>query len=294
MVEQTQTPNPLKGFFRKPKFQMTLPTNGKWYPTGMLQANPDGSVDVYSMTAADDLKFRAGEASLSGKNTFNLIHNCIPNILDPMELPSLDLDTVLLAIRMASYGDKLQLSCDVPNTSLVRKVDVKISDILKTVPDISEWDDTLSITNENNETLTVILRPVPLKVIFDTSKNLLRTRQQMTSLAKGEGDTEPGLQQYDTSVSLIGTLTINVVCQSIVQLSLPDGSVESDPTKILAIINSLDVEYFNAIREHLENQKAKFALKTAPIVSTQAEVAAGAPESWNGDINFAGSDFFTK
>ena len=57
-------PNPLQGFFRKPKFSMTLPSRGNWYAKGSLDST-DGTgaadnVIPYTETPALEAWLRAG------------------------------------------------------------------------------------------------------------------------------------------------------------------------------------------------------------------------------------------
>ena len=291
---QTVVESPLKGFYRKPKFQMTLVSGGLWYPNGSLKLNPNNTVDVYAMTAADDIKFRAGEATLSGNNTYSLIKNCIPNIIDPVNMPSLDLDSLLLAIRRASYGDTMEITCDVPNTSWVRKVTINISEILANLPDVTAWDTILNVINETQELFVFRIKPSPLHVVFEASKGIIKTRQKLNTLVGKNDGSDEDFEKFDSSVQYLGELTVNIIASSIESITFPDGESENNPTVILDLLNSMDVEYFNAIKAHVEAQREKFALKTNTITSTPAEIAAGAPEQWNGAIMFAGADFFAK
>jgi len=296
MEQNTINPtiNPLQGFYRKAKFQMSLPSEGRWYQKDTLRLNADSTVDVFAMTAADDIKFRAGEASLTGHNTYTLIKNCIPNIIDPVDMPSIDLDTILLAIRMASYGDNMEISCDVPNTSLVRKIPIKISGLLKKLPTSKDWDSILEITNETGEKIIFDIKPTPLKDVFNATKNIIKTKQQLQSMSQNGNDTDADLLKFDANIQTLGDVTINIVAASIESITFSNGATEKNPIIILDLLSGMDVAYFNTIKEHLEVQREKFTLKTDTIISTDKELAVGAPASWTAPVLFAGADFFQK
>src|SRR5271169_1513294 len=115
-TSQSSANNPLKGFFRKAKFQVTLPSEGKWNNTKDITFNDNKTVDIFAMTASDDIKFKSGDSNLSGNNTFSLIKNCIPNILKPENLSSIDIDVIMLSIRWASYGPSFSFNVTVPKT----------------------------------------------------------------------------------------------------------------------------------------------------------------------------------
>ena len=114
--------NPLSGFFRQPKIYVRLPSKGKFYPDGSLDASADGQYPVYAMTAKDELMFKTPDALLSGQSTVELIKSCIPAILDPWSMPSIDLDFALIAIRIATYGDKMEVGCNCPHCNLWRHI----------------------------------------------------------------------------------------------------------------------------------------------------------------------------
>ena len=93
---------------------MTLPSRGQWYPKNGLSYDSSGKVPVFAMNASDDIKFRTGDATMSGKNIYEVIQSCIPNITEPENIPHIDIDSILLAIRVASYGAEFEFSVSVP------------------------------------------------------------------------------------------------------------------------------------------------------------------------------------
>ena len=45
------------------------------------------------------------------------IKSCVPNLKDPWKMVNYDTDTILLAIRLATYGETMDLNFIVPGTS---------------------------------------------------------------------------------------------------------------------------------------------------------------------------------
>ena len=73
-----------------------------------------------------------------------------------------------------------------------------------------------------------------------------------------------------------------------------DCSKPQDAAQISKLIRNLDIEYFNAIRNHIEEQRKKYAFFSETQTSTPHEIAAGAPESWTAELTFIGSNFLPE
>ena len=107
--------NPLTQYFRQPSIYVKLPSNGQHYPDGALDTPQNGELPVYPMTAIDEMTYRTPDALFNGVAVTNVIKSCIPNIKDPWAMPAMDVDSVLVAIRIASYGHNMEISTTCPH-----------------------------------------------------------------------------------------------------------------------------------------------------------------------------------
>ena len=283
--------NPLQSFFRKSKFQLTLPSGGKWWPKDAIQLNTNGTVDIMSMTATDDVKFKASESSVSGVSTYDLIKSCVPNIKMPEFVPSVDLDVLLLSIRRATYGDELTINAPVPNTKLSRAIKLNISTLLSDYAKDVEWDEDLTIVNENNEELKVKIVPNDAKSLFALTKTISKQNQIALKIAEGIDSDDEKMESLNGTIKSLSEVKLSSVVDCVTELAMGDYHT-SDVTEIINVLKNLDVEYFNALQAHLTAQREKFAFALIPCTSTKDELAAGAPATWEAEITFAQSDFF--
>ena len=122
--------NPLKKYFRQPKIYLKLPSGGNFYPPGAIKMTESGEIPVYAMTAKDELTFKTPDALLNGEATVDVIKSCIPNIINPWAMPSIDSDAVLIAIRLATYGEKLELTTKVPGTGESKDFEIDLRILL--------------------------------------------------------------------------------------------------------------------------------------------------------------------
>jgi hypothetical protein len=51
--------NPLQAYFRRPVIYFKLPSEGKYYPPGVVEIPANGEMAVYAMTSADEIDGRA-------------------------------------------------------------------------------------------------------------------------------------------------------------------------------------------------------------------------------------------
>ena len=106
--------NPLSQYFRQPAIYISLPSRGEFYPSGTLDMPPNNELPVLPMTAIDEITYRTPDALFNGTAVVNVIQSCIPNIKDAWIVPSTDLDTILVGIRIATYGHDMEVNCMCP------------------------------------------------------------------------------------------------------------------------------------------------------------------------------------
>ncbi len=107
--------NPLLSKIQMPGRRFRLPSRGLFYINGELDENViDGEVEVFSMTAVDEISLRSPEFLFNGEAIDRVFRRCIPEVKKPLKLLSKDVDFLLTALRVVSYGDILDidLRCD--------------------------------------------------------------------------------------------------------------------------------------------------------------------------------------
>ena len=101
--------NPLKQYFRQPKIFIGLPSKGVYNKENTLDGDIS-NMPVYGMTGMDEILMKTPDALISGESTVRIIESCCPFIKDAWELSSLDTDLVLTSIRIATYGNDMEVS----------------------------------------------------------------------------------------------------------------------------------------------------------------------------------------
>jgi hypothetical protein len=115
---------------RQPRIYIDLPTGGKFYKDNVFQDNQFVHIPVFGMSTMDEISLKTPDALFSGKATADVIKSCIPIVNDPYQIVRLDLEYILLAIKIATYGDTLEINATCPKCKEDTKVDVDLSKIL--------------------------------------------------------------------------------------------------------------------------------------------------------------------
>lgn len=107
---------PLEKYYRQPAVYIKLPSGGKYYDKTVFTPTQTGEIPVLPMNAKDELSFKTPDAMMNGQATVDVIKSCVPNFLDPWKMVNYDTDVVLLAIRIATYGETMNIKYRTPVT----------------------------------------------------------------------------------------------------------------------------------------------------------------------------------
>lgn len=162
--------NPLSKHFRQPAIYLKLPSKGKHWPDGSIELPVAGELPVYPMTTRDEITLRTPDALMNGAGMVEVIKSCIPNIVDPWQIPSTDVDACLIAIRIASYGNEMTVETTCPKCKHNEPHTVNLSPVLDNIV-MPDYSDPVIYRD-----LRIKLKPQPY---FATNKfNMIRYKEQ--------------------------------------------------------------------------------------------------------------------
>ena len=277
--------NPLKKYFRQPKVYITLPSRGKFYPEGVLDMPETGELPVFAMTAKDELIIKTPDALLNGQATVDVIKSCIPNITNPWQMPSVDLDACLVAIRIATYGEKLDITTKVPVLKEERTFTVDLRQILNKLV-TPEYENTLSVND-----MEVTLRPLSYKEFTDSNLKTFEEQRIFALVNDDNMDDSEKIDRFNKSFKKLTDLTVSMMSKSIAKLQIGD-TVVTNQEHISEFMDNIDKEFFKDITNHLETQRKKFAIEPIKVESNEEDIAAGVPKEWEVPVTFDQSNFF--
>lgn len=277
--------NPLQKYFRQPKLYITLPSNGKFYPPGAIEMTETGEFPVFSMTAKDELTMKTPDALLNGQATVDVIQSCVPNIKNAWLMPTIDLDAILIAIRLATYGEQMSITIKTPVTGEEKEMAVDLRVLLDGFANL-EFDSVVQ-----SDELTISIRPLTYQ---EFTKSALKTfeEQRIFNIVNDKTiSDEDKLQAFTNSFAKLTTLTVDMITLGIESIQIGDDTV-TNKDHIDEFIRNADKQFFSAVTKHLEAQKEKFKLKPLVAQASPEEIEKGVPETYEVPITFDQSNFF--
>lgn len=284
LAGKSQT-NPLQKYFRQPKVYITLPSKGRFYHPGALEMTDTGEFPVYAMTAKDELVLKTPDALLNGQATVDVIKSCVPNIKDPWQMPSIDLDAVLIAIRIATYGENLDITTKIPNIGEDKAYTVDLRKILNKLVSV-EFDDILKVNN-----MLIKIRPLTYKEFTKSNLKTFEEQRVFRLVTDDKIPEEEKLAKFNESFRKLTDLTVDMMGRSVYSITVDETEV-SDTAHIQEFIQNSDKSFFESVLEHLESQRTKFQIEPLKVQPTDDEVERGAPETFEVPITFDQSNFF--
>jgi hypothetical protein len=253
--------NPLTSFYRQPKIYIKLPSGGKFYPNGALDLSANGDYPVFAMTAKDELMFKTPDALLSGQSTVEVIKSCIPAILEPWKMPSIDLDVCLIAIRIATYGDTMDLTSECPHCQAENTYDINLSQWIEKFSTF-QYEELI-----NYGELKLYVRPYTYQ---EVTKNTIKTfeQQRIFSIVNDEAmSDEEKVDKFSKSFVKLTELTVDIVAGCIAKIEGPMGATD-DREHIMEFINNCSKDIFDKISSHITAIKETIELKPQDVACT--------------------------
>jgi len=279
--------NPLQSHFRQPKIYLTLPSGGKFYPPGSIEMPETNELPVFAMTAKDEITFKTPDALLNGQATVDVIQSCIPNIKNAWNMPSLDLDAALIAIRIATYGEKMEINTKIPNTLEERTYEVDLRNILESLIN-NTFEDTIVIDD-----LVIYLQPLTYQQFTQSALKTFEEQRVFQLVNNDELSENEKLALFNKSFNKLTELTVGLIIASIRQIDVGTEPV-TDPAHIKEFIENAEQKFYTQITEHIEKQKQKFSVKPMTVKTEQEDIDKGAPVSFEVPIMFDQSNFFAQ
>ena len=278
--------NPLTKFYRQPKIYLTLPSKGQYYPEGALEMPDGGELPVFAMTAKDELTLKTPDALLNGAATVELIQSCIPAIKNAWAMPVLDLDACLVAIRIATYGEAMDITATAPNTKTPQEYTIDLRNVL------DRYSNAVYVPDFMFEDLKIEIQPLSYKDFSQVSIQTFEEQRIFSIVNNNELEEDKKIELFNKSFNKIRDITFGMVSRSIVKITTPDGEEVTQPSFIADFLNNSDKSLFKSLQAHIEEQKKNFDVPPMEVRSTPEQIEEGAPETFEVPIKFDQSTFF--
>jgi hypothetical protein len=283
----TENSNPLQKYYRQPAISIKLPSGEKYYKSDVVAKTTTGEHPVLPMTAMDELAFRTPDAMMNGQATVDVIKSCIPTILDPWRLVNYDIDTVLVGIRIASFGETMEVTSVAPVTNDSIKHEIRLPDVLDRIQQ-QKIDDTFT----TSDGLVIEIKPLTYKEMTDAQLKTFEQQRLYTQINASELPAEEKTKRFTESFKKLNELNSTLLINNINSIKLPDGQSVSDPIQIKSFVENAGAKKIKEIENALIEMRSQGAVKPFTVKSDEEQIKKGAPISYEVPLTFDNSNFF--
>ena len=199
--------NPLTGHMRQPKIYIKLPSGGKYWPDGSLNISVNGEYPVYSMTAKDELMLKTPDALLNGQGVIDVIQSCMPNVINAWATPNMDIDVILIALRIASYGHLLPITVThelLENGQQEFEVDMRT--LLDDLQTNITWDERIEV----RPNLVLYIKPFDYKTVNASNISEFETQRIINVVGDANMSEEDKIWQEATTKYKSGSSALEI------------------------------------------------------------------------------------
>ena len=279
----------LSKYKRQPKIYLTLPSGGKFYKTNPVEKSGSGELPIYSMTAKDELMMKTPDALMNGEATAEVIKSCCPLIVDPWDIPMIDIDAILIAMRIATYGESMDV--EVPIMGLKEPVtetaQIDLREILDSMQG-KDWPETFK-----HGDLVFHMKPLTYKQSTGFYQSTYENQRLAGLLQRTDVDDADKLKAFKEGFKKLSAMTLEMILSQVIAIETPEGT-EDDANAIRDFFNNTDKDTFVAVEKHLERVKDDWSIKPRKIKVSKEYVDQGAPEAVDVPLLFDNANFFVS
>lgn len=247
--------NPLQQYFRQPKIYISLPSQGVYSEPGTIEGDVT-KIPVFGMTGMDEIMLRTADALLSGESTASVIKSCCPAIVNPWEISTLDIDLILASIRIATYGEDLQMIKTCERCGTENEYSIKLSRFIDHYLNC-HYDNIIDLGN-----LKVTIRPLTYKQSQDFSFKNFSLQQKISQMNDIKNDAER--RKFSDEIMKEITVLRNEVFACGIESVDTGTTVVNDRTFINEWITNSDQIVMKNINSHMEKNKNNWTIKPQP------------------------------
>lgn len=263
MESSTQPVNPLLAYVKQGKPILNLTSKGKFWPSGSIDSAEN--IEVFSLTGQDEILLLNTSTSLLGSVLAEIIESCVPSIKNVWDMPRIDLDSVLIAIRCASYNNRMNMQYVCPQCSTDQTHSVDLLEVSQeiTIPDYT-------VPFVHNET-AVWFRPYTFRENF---QQLIDQNSKLTvldQLSDSNVSDEEKQKIINSSLREITRINIQALANSIDSVMIDNQVKVNNTDQIKEWLLKADRETFSAVKNAVDQKNNEYQMPNRSFTCKNSE-----------------------
>ena len=278
MPENTQ--NPLAKHFRQPAIYTPIPSKGRFWPDGDIDIPVNGEIAVYPMTTKDELSLRTPDALMNGAGMVEVIQSCCPSIKNAWNMPTIDVDAILISIRIASYGHEMDVDANCPECKEANRYSIDLRTVLASIQPV-DYD-----TPEEINGLKFFLKPQTFKNSNDIGNITFEEQKIMQTLSNENIADEDKARIVATQLKRMTNMTDDILTSGTRCIVTEEGIEVSNPEHMKEFYQNADSKIVRILQKRLEKIADESSIKPHQVKCTSCN------HEFTMKIDFNFSSFF--
>ena len=251
----SQNTNPLKQYFRQPAIYVRLPSNGDFWEEGALNLPVNKELPVLPMTAIDEITYRTPDSLFNGSAVTRVIESCVPGINDAWVAPASDIPTLLVSIRIASYGHDMEMGSTCPECETTGEYTIDLRAVLDGIA-LGDY-----ATPLKHGDLEITFQPMNYRQQNDVNQQQFDQQRTIINVQTSDQLTdEEKIAQLNQALERITELTVGALKYSVASIKTPSVLV-TDVNHIGEFLQNCDRKLFTEIRNRIVDLRERSEFK---------------------------------
>tara|TARA_R110002126_G_scaffold117757_1_gene257528 strand:+ start:41 stop:895 length:855 start_codon:yes stop_codon:yes gene_type:complete len=282
----TENTNPLNKYFRQAAIYVSLPS-GTNYPPEVVSTPQTGELGIMPMTAKDEIRFKTPDALMNGQGVVDVIESCVPDIKDAWQIKSYDLDTILIAIRIATYGETMEINFNVPGANENVSHTINLPSILDQIKN-TKVDTEFTL----KDGLKIKMRPLTYKDMTSTSLQTFQQQKMYSAVQDSELPDEDKAKRFNDAFKQLTELNASILLKNIASVVMTDGTEITDPAHIKEFVENANAVLVKEIEDKVAGLRGQGAVKPLKLKASEEQIKKGAPATYEVPVTFDTANFF--
>ena len=282
----TENANPLNKYFRQAAIYVSLPS-GTNYPPEVVSTPQTGELGVMPMTAKDEIRFKTPDALMNGQGVVDVIQSCCPEIKDAWQIKSYDLDTILIAIRIATYGETMEINFNVPGANENVSHTINLPSILDQIKN-TKVDTEFTL----KDGLKIKMRPLTYKDMTSTSLQTFQQQKMYSAVQDSELPDEDKAKRFNDAFKQLTELNASILLKNISAVVMTDGTEITDHAHIKEFVENANAVLVKEIEDKVADLRGQGAVKPLKLKASEEQIKKGAPATYEVPVTFDTANFF--
>ena len=279
--------NPLKSHMRNNKLHVKLPSQGFFYDEADVDFTATtNEIGVKSMTAADELALSTPDSLLNGDAISSVIRSCCESIKNPMVLTVSDVDVLMVAIKIASYGEYIDATINCPSCDEEMNYKISLTGMITNLKySVEEYPLAL------DKDLTVFLKPNTFTSIIKQGLKAIEAANIIRQFDQDDKEDLDKAIKYTQEFKKMAALNVDILLDGISHIAV----FNTETSEMDTVSNYDDIEeWLNDInKEQVDKIKEKlFEINGVGLDKLKDFACSECKHEWSDNVDMNPVTFF--